>query len=157
MISRSRSPVYWTGLSQEVRRCSWFFKGIDSGFIPYEENIAEQLEHEYQLCLQTNQWQRQITLKNGETIAIHSSTVIVHFFTSTQNGGTLWKNSSVTSKRTRMVRRGVKEFEIESGEETQIDHLLFLVHGIGAFCDLKMRTVEEVGMAKFLIYSDIWN
>lgn len=47
--------------------------------------------------------------------------------------------------RPRVVKRGVDEFHIEEGEPEKVDHLLFLVHGIGSVCDLKFRTVEEVG------------
>lgn len=38
------------------------------------------------------------------------------------------------------------EFDIDEGEPSHVDHILFLVHGIGSVCDLKFRTVEEVGM-----------
>jgi hypothetical protein len=42
------------------------------------------------------------------------------------------------------VKRGVDDFDIDEGEPVKVDHLLFLVHGIGPVCDLKFRTVEEV-------------
>lgn len=41
------------------------------------------------------------------------------------------------------------EFDIDDGEPETVDHLLFMVHGIGSVCDLKFRAVEEVGMAVF--------
>lgn len=44
-----------------------------------------------------------------------------------------------------MVKRGMDEFDIDEGEPEKVDHVLFLVHGIGSVCDLKFRTVEEVG------------
>lgn len=45
-----------------------------------------------------------------------------------------------------MVKRGgFDDFDIEDGEPEKVDHLLFLVHGIGQFCDLKFRTIIEVG------------
>jgi hypothetical protein len=47
------------------------------------------------------------------------------------------------------VKRGVDEFDIDEGEPVKVDHLLFLVHGIGPVCDLKFRTVEEVGELSF--------
>lgn len=49
------------------------------------------------------------------------------------------------ASRPRVVKRGVDEFNIDEGEPEKVDHLLFLVHGIGSVCDLKFRTVEEVG------------
>lgn len=44
-----------------------------------------------------------------------------------------------------MVKRDLDDFTIEPGECQKVDHLLFMVHGIGSACDLKMRSVEEVG------------
>lgn len=46
------------------------------------------------------------------------------------------------------MKRGTDEFTIDDGEPEQIDHLLFMVHGIGSACDLKFRKVEEVGRFK---------
>lgn len=51
-----------------------------------------------------------------------------------------------TGSRPRIIKRGMDEFHIEDGEPEKVDHLLFLVHGIGSVCDLKFRSVEEVGM-----------
>lgn len=42
-------------------------------------------------------------------------------------------------------RGGFDEFDISDGESETVDHLLFLVHGIGQFCDLKCRSITEVG------------
>ncbi|KZC15152.1 SEC23-interacting protein [Dufourea novaeangliae] len=48
ILRRQRSPVYWSGSSTEVRRCSWFFKGpTESRYVPYDESTAAKLEEEY--------------------------------------------------------------------------------------------------------------
>lgn len=44
-----------------------------------------------------------------------------------------------------MVKRDLDDFHIAQGESQKVDHLLFMVHGIGSACDLKLRSVEEVG------------
>lgn len=44
VTERTRCPVYWPGEITNVRRCSWFFKAIDSRFMPYEEHISDLLE-----------------------------------------------------------------------------------------------------------------
>ena len=45
---RTRKPVYWQGPSQQVQRCSWFFKrDSDYRFVPYAEDIADILENTY--------------------------------------------------------------------------------------------------------------
>lgn len=35
------------------------------------------------------------------------------------------------TNRPRVVKRGIEDFNIEDGESEQIDHLLFMIHGIG--------------------------
>lgn len=45
-----------------------------------------------------------------------------------------------------MVKRGVEEIEVEDGESSQVDHLVFVVHGIGPICDFKLRNIVEAGM-----------
>lgn len=48
--------------------------------------------------------------------------------------------------RPRVVKRGVDEFdEIADGEPSQIDHVVFIVHGIGPTCDLRFRNIIECG------------
>lgn len=52
--------------------------------------------------------------------------------------------------RPKVIKRGLDEFHIEDGEPETVDHVLFLVHGIGSVCDLKFRTVEEVGTFRII-------
>lgn len=155
ILRRQRTPVYWIGAPTEVRRCSWFFKGAtESRYIPYNESIAVKLEEEYKQACLTNNWNRRVDLNNGEYVIFHSATVQVHYLqlTSPDLAGS-WGNSAGSedttylqgaASRPRVVKRGVDEFNIDEGEPEKVDHLLFLVHGIGSVCDLKFRTVEEV-------------
>ena len=43
-----------------------------------------------------------------------------------------------------IVKRGIEGFDISDGEPTAIDHLIFLVHGIGSVCDIRFRPIVEV-------------
>ena len=46
---RERTAVYWEEAPSTVRRCSWFFKGsLETRYTPYDEDMAEKLEEEYQ-------------------------------------------------------------------------------------------------------------
>ncbi|EDV31730.2 uncharacterized protein Dana_GF14409, isoform D [Drosophila ananassae] len=139
---RTKTPVYWEGKAIEVRRCSWFYKGVDSKYVPYTEDTAALLESEYQRSAETGEWHQKIMLANGEQVVFHGPTVIVHFLPQ-QNGDT-WGASTQGSMRPRVVKRDLDDFTIEQGESQRVDHLLFMVHGIGSACDLKMRPVEEV-------------
>ncbi|KOX76153.1 SEC23-interacting protein [Melipona quadrifasciata] len=155
ILHRQRSPVYWTGESTEVRRCSWFFKGpTESKYVPYDESTAAKLEEEYKQACLLNNWNRRIDLNNGEYIIFHSATVQIHYLTAVSPELTAsWGNSAGSEdstylqgaySRPRVIKRGLDEFQIEDGEPETVDHVLFLVHGIGSVCDLKFRTVEEV-------------
>ncbi|XP_012139228.2 uncharacterized protein LOC100879519 isoform X2 [Megachile rotundata] len=146
ILRRQRSPVYWSGTSTEVRRCSWFYKGpTESRYVPYDESTALKLEEEYKQACMTNNWNRRIDLNNGEYIIFHSATVQVHYLTpSSPELAASWGNSAGAGSRPRVIKRGMDEFHIEDGEPEKVDHVLFLVHGIGSVCDLKFRTVEEV-------------
>ena len=139
--ARTRTPVYWTGDSDNVRRCSWFFK-VDSNFIPYDECIADLLEHEYQEAFATSDWHRRVELPNGEQVVFHDANVIVHF--QHKASADTWGTPASPVSKPRVVKRGIDEFHIEDGDCDKVDHLLFMVHGIGSVCDLKFRTVEEV-------------
>ncbi|XP_017132370.1 nascent polypeptide-associated complex subunit alpha, muscle-specific form isoform X2 [Drosophila elegans] len=139
---RTKTPVYWEGKAIEVRRCSWFYKGVDSKYVPYTEDTAALLEAEYKRSAETGEWHQKIMLAGGEQVVFHGPTVIVHFLPQ-QNADT-WGASTQGSMRPRVVKRDLDDFTIEQGESQRVDHLLFMVHGIGSACDLKMRSVEEV-------------
>lgn len=139
---RSRTPIYWTAENTEVRRCSWFYK-VDSRWCPYDEGISELLESEYQEALASKEWHRKIDLPNGEQVVFHDANVMVHF--QQQSNSDAWGTPVANAiAKPRVVKRGIDDFHIDEGDCDQIDHLLFMVHGIGSVCDLKMRTVEEV-------------
>ncbi|XP_063981008.1 phospholipase DDHD2 isoform X2 [Diachasmimorpha longicaudata] len=146
ILKRQRVPVYWSGEPTEVRRASWFYKGPgESRYTPYEESTAARLEKEYKHACNSDHWNRRVELNNGEYIVFHSATIQIHYLqASSPELVASWGNSTGTSSRPKVVKRGVDEFHIEEGEPEKIDHLLFLVHGIGSVCDLKFRSVEEV-------------
>ncbi|CAH0562166.1 unnamed protein product [Brassicogethes aeneus] len=142
ILRRQRKPVYWKGEPSVVQRCSWFHKGqTDGRFIPYDENVATKLEEEFKIAFEQNQWHRKVELSDGETVVFHAPDVLV-LFPPTQ-APDAWGNTQ-TQSRARLVKRGMDEFDIDEGEPATVDHVLFMVHGIGSVCDLKFRTVEEV-------------
>lgn len=91
---RLRTPAYWTAENNEVRRCSWFYKGIDFRLIPYDEHVAEQLEEEYKDASHTGEWQRKIPLTSGETVVFNGPSDILHFLQS--KSADEWNNEVVS-------------------------------------------------------------
>ncbi|KAM6183145.1 SEC23-interacting protein [Erethizon dorsatum] len=144
LYDRVRKAVYWEEEPAEVRRCTWFYKGdTDSRFIPYTEDFSEKLEAEYKKAVTTNQWHRRLEFPSGETIVMHNPKVIVQFQPSSVPDE--WGTTQDGQTRPRVVKRGVDDSldEIPDGEMPQIDHLVFMVHGIGPVCDLRFRSIIE--------------
>lgn len=80
VVNRERNCVYWKAPTTEVRRCSWFRRGSADGvFVPYEEYMALVLENQYQIASQTNQWNREVELPNGDRVVFHAPDVLVLF------------------------------------------------------------------------------
>ncbi|KAG1951072.1 SEC23-interacting protein isoform X2 [Pimephales promelas] len=144
LYDRTRTSVYWEEEPTEVRRCSWFYKGdADSRFIPYSEEFSEKLEVEYKKAVTTNQWHRRLEFPSGETIVMHNPKVIVQFQPSAMPDE--WGTTQDGQTRPRVVKRGVDDDqdEVPDGEMAQVDHLVFMVHGIGPVCDLRFRSMVE--------------
>ncbi|XP_074531450.1 SEC23-interacting protein [Halichoeres trimaculatus] len=144
LYDRIRTAVYWGEEPTEVRRCSWFYKGdSDSRFIPYSEEFSEKLEAEYKKAVSTNQWHRRLEFPSGETIVMHNPKVIVQFQPSSLPDE--WGTTQDGQTRPRVVKRGIDDDhdEVHDGELPKVDHLVFMVHGIGPVCDLRFRSMVE--------------
>lgn len=144
LYERLRRAVYWAEEPTEVRRCTWFYKGdADSRFSPYTEDFSEKLEAEYKKAVTTNQWHRRLEFPSGETIVMHNPKVIVQFQPSAVPDE--WGTTQDGQMRPRVVKRGIDENldELPDGELPLVDHLVFMVHGIGPVCDLRFRSIIE--------------
>ncbi|XP_070539993.1 triacylglycerol hydrolase DDHD2-like [Ptychodera flava] len=142
--ARVRNAVYWEEKPTEVRRCTWFYKGDgDNKFTPYLEKFALKLEEEYQVAVTNNLWHRRLEFPDGEAVVMHNPNVIVHFRPTSHPDE--WGTVADSNVRPRVVKRGMDEdiSEVEEGEPNQIDHVLFVVHGIGPVCDLRFRSIVE--------------
>jgi phospholipase DDHD2 len=154
---RIKIPVYWKdGLNDEmeVRRSSWFFKNGVNTWVPYDESLSTHLEEEYQSCVQSGQWKREIRLKDtNEAIRMITPNMMFHL-PSEQSSitgkldewGQVQPPSQDPSLVPREVHRGIEGIidDIPDGEDMACDHLVFVIHGIGAACDTKFRPIHEV-------------
>ncbi|XP_068183076.1 SEC23-interacting protein isoform X2 [Antennarius striatus] len=144
LYDRVRTAVYWEEEPTEVRRCTWFYKGdADSRFVPYSEEFSDKLETEYKKAVSTNQWHRRLEFSSGETIVMHNPKVIVQFQPSSIPDE--WGTTQDGQTRPRVVKRGIDDDhdEVPDGELPKVDHLVFMVHGIGPVCDLRFRSMVE--------------
>nr|XP_034995456.1 phospholipase DDHD2 isoform X1 [Zootoca vivipara] len=141
---RLRYAVYWEEDESEVRRCTWFYKGDkDNRYIPYPESFSEELEDTYMICVTLDEWKKKLESPTREIIILHNPKLMVHYHPVTTTDD--WGASPTEQGRPRTVKRGVENIsaEIPNGEPLQIDHLVFVVHGIGPACDIRFRSIVQ--------------
>ncbi|XP_078106731.1 triacylglycerol hydrolase DDHD2 [Sander vitreus] len=141
---RKRYAVYWEQGPTEVRRCTWFYKGDkDTIFLPYPEDSSKSLEDAYMIAVTLNEWKRKLEFSNGETVILHNPKLIMQY----QPIGLQddWASSPSEQTRPQTVKRGVNNISVEipDGEPEKVDHLVFMVHGIGPACDLRFRSIIQ--------------
>uniref|UniRef100_A0A3B3H5Q0 DDHD domain containing 2 n=1 Tax=Oryzias latipes TaxID=8090 RepID=A0A3B3H5Q0_ORYLA len=141
---RKRYAVYWEQAPTEVRRCTWFYKGDkDTRFMPYPEDFSKMLEEAFKEAVTSDQWKKKIDFPTGETVIIHNPKLIMQY----QPIGLQddWISSPSEQTRPRTVKRGVDSIPIDipDGEPDKVDHLVFMVHGIGPACDLRFRSIIQ--------------
>ncbi|XP_034859916.1 phospholipase DDHD2 isoform X2 [Mirounga leonina] len=141
---RMRYAVYWDELASEVRRCTWFYKGDkDNKYVPYSESFSQVLEETYMLAVTLDEWKKKLESPNREIIILHNPKLMVHY--QPVAGSDEWGSTPTEQGRPRTVKRGVENIsvDIHCGEPLQIDHLVFVVHGIGPACDLRFRSIVQ--------------
>lgn len=86
---------------------------------------------------------KKIESPNREIIVLHNPKLMVHY--QPIAGSDEWGSTSTEQGRPRSVKRGVENIpvDIHCGEPLQIDHLVFVVHGIGPACDLRFRSIVQ--------------
>ncbi|XP_041642581.1 phospholipase DDHD2 [Cheilinus undulatus] len=141
---RKRYAVYWEQSPTEVRRCTWFYKGDkDTRFLPYSEDFSKSLEDAYMIAVTLDEWKRKLEFPTGETVILHNPKLIMQY----QPIGLQdeWVASPSEQTRPRTVKRGVENVSVEipDGEPDKVDHLVFMVHGIGPACDLRFRSIIQ--------------
>ncbi|KAM3611382.1 uncharacterized protein V6R79_017502 [Siganus canaliculatus] len=141
---RRRYAVYWEQAPTEVRRCTWFYKGDkDTRFMPYTEDFSTSLEEAYMAAVTLDEWKTKLEFPTGETVILHNPKLIMQY----QPVGPQeeWVSSPSEHTRPRTVKRGVDNISVEipDGEPEKVDHLVFMVHGIGPACDLRFRSIIQ--------------
>uniref|UniRef100_A0A8V5H515 Uncharacterized protein n=1 Tax=Melopsittacus undulatus TaxID=13146 RepID=A0A8V5H515_MELUD len=141
---RQRVAVYWEEEVAEVRRCTWFYKGDkDNKYIPYSETFSQELEEAYMTAVTQDEWKKKLESPSREIIILHNPKLMVHYQPAATSDD--WGSTPTEQGRPRTVKRGVENIaaEIPNGEPLQIDHLVFVVHGIGPACDIRFRSIVQ--------------
>ncbi|NXJ16615.1 DDHD2 Phospholipase, partial [Odontophorus gujanensis] len=142
---RQRVAVFWEEEVAEVRRCTWFYKGDkDNKYIPYSESFSKELEEAYMIAVTLDEWKKKLESPSREIIILHNPKLMVHYHPVATSDD--WGSTPTEQGRPRTVKRGVENIaaEIPNGEQPlQIDHLVFVVHGIGPACDIRFRSIVQ--------------
>ncbi|UJR15860.1 hypothetical protein I4U23_002786 [Adineta vaga] len=143
LITRKHTAVYWSNESNEIRRSKWFYSTSKSTrSIPCDESTDETLENLYFETCNQQSWSTKYEINNGNTTVIfdHPDQILMQC----KNNEAYPETKSFSEIRT--LKRGLpKHFsdEITTDEKDSIQHLCFVVHGIGAACDMKFRSLFE--------------
>ncbi|KAL4635973.1 phospholipase DDHD2 [Arapaima gigas] len=141
---RKRYAVYWEQAPSEVRRCTWFYKGDkDTCYLPYPEDFSDSLEEAYMIAVTLDEWKRRLEFPTGETVILHNPKLIMQYQPIMLQEE--WVSSPSEQTRPRIVKRGIENISVEipEGEPESVDHLVFMVHGIGPACDLRFRSIIQ--------------
>uniref|UniRef100_A0A8C9G4F0 DDHD domain containing 2 n=1 Tax=Pavo cristatus TaxID=9049 RepID=A0A8C9G4F0_PAVCR len=141
---RQRLAVFWEEEASEVRRCTWFYKGDkDNKYVPYSESFSKELEEAYMIAVTLDEWKKKLESPSREVIILHNPKLMVHYHPVATSDD--WGSTPTEQGRPRTVKRGVENIaaEIPNGEPLQIDHLVFVVHGIGPACDIRFRSIVQ--------------
>ncbi|XP_068128372.1 phospholipase DDHD2-like isoform X2 [Hyperolius riggenbachi] len=142
--SRRMLSVYWEEADSIVQRCTWFYKkGTLGTYVPYPENFSENLEEAYMIAVTLNEWEKRLEYPPSDLIVLHSPELMVHYKPS--RVPVEWGDVPSEQGHANTVKRGVENIaaEIPRGESEQIDHLVFMVHGIGPVSDALFRSVVQ--------------
>ncbi|KAG8512443.1 Phospholipase DDHD2, partial [Galemys pyrenaicus] len=107
----------------------------------YWDELAS--EETYMLAVTLDEWKKKLESPNREIIILHNPKLMVHY--QPVAGSDDWGSTPTEQGRPRTVKRGVENIsvDIHCGEPLQIDHLVFVVHGIGPACDLRFRSIVQ--------------
>ncbi|XP_062399009.1 phospholipase DDHD2-like isoform X1 [Sardina pilchardus] len=140
LTERIRRAAYWEEEPTSVRRATWFCKGAkDHHYIPYPESFSERLELAFMEAMLQDQWRKTVELPTGEVVILHNPKLATQWPSVTSIDD--W--ASTDHKNACSVKRGIENTgaEIPQGQPETIDHLVFMVHGIGPACDFRFRTI----------------
>ncbi|XP_067879374.1 phospholipase DDHD2-like isoform X2 [Heterodontus francisci] len=141
LARRMRHAVYWQETPTQVRRCTWFSKGEkDSRYNPYPEELSELIEKTYRDAVVTNEWNKKVEIPTGEVIILHNPKLMMHFQPSDE-----WGSAATEQSKPWTVKRGTEQTYGDTfvGEPVKVDHLVFMVHGIGPACDIRFRSIIQ--------------
>jgi len=151
---RFRRSVYWNEDDQAIRRCTWYYKKEGhTKFTPYTEQFSNKLEQIYYDVLMNGKWNQRIELNSlkQEMIIFYSYNSIIHYELNDDHIKDEWNTVNESPVKPRTVSRELTIDELEKydvclkdDELYEVDHLVFLVHGVGAICDFRLRTIKEV-------------
>ncbi|QQP51746.1 SEC23interacting proteinlike [Caligus rogercresseyi] len=140
-----------------IMRASWFYQGPTSHWIPFPESAVATLEAHYTDSSMGHQ--KRISLGNDLGIIVfHSREIMFYTPPSPQIDAARLDNWGQTnqvdikmalrkepSPTPRIVHRGLEGLPpIPEGESEEMEHLIFVVHGVGKYCDMKLRDLTGV-------------
>lgn len=155
VLNRTRRAIYWKEEPYTIRRCTWFYKKEGYvRYVPYPEDVADELETICSDVVKNGRWNQRIEFSDRSKgcLIFYNLNAIMHY---DSIDDVIKDDSNLivgNPHNPRILKRNLTLIEMKLYDETdydleesgEIDHLVFLVHGIGEFCDMRFRTIREV-------------
>jgi len=144
---RIRKTIYWDEEDSLVLRGTWCYRHNQGQIsnLPFDEEVASVLESRYQQACLENVWDQPIELPGSQDVVIFHNPSILKYYTDYSTFPDDYSNIDNDRSRGGDVSRGIINIDYdEEGESTEPEHLLFIVHGIGEFCDFRFRSLTQV-------------
>ena len=96
-------------------------------------------------CFTNNVWNRRVDLASHEFVIFYAADSVYHYISETTNQDG-WGAMMETHMTPRYAYRGVwlTNAQKERDEAAPVEHVVFMVHGIGDFCDISFRKLVDV-------------
>ena len=149
LVSRQRRAIFWQQDSQTVARVTWFFRTDgEYKYHPFDEQIAEEIEHFYVETVKKGVFPQRKELGPGDLLIVHSAELVIEAL---EKNDEIMQSAGPTTNSNQMLvrilKRGITDTHFEADlppDEIGVpDHLVFVVHGVGEVADFKFRKLID--------------
>uniref|UniRef100_A0A0X3PB28 DDHD domain-containing protein n=1 Tax=Schistocephalus solidus TaxID=70667 RepID=A0A0X3PB28_SCHSO len=156
---RQCKAVYWEEERSEVRRATWFFRPQnEQRVLPFSEVMCSRLEEQYRRAVESGTWGQKFDLPSEEneavsdTFVFHSPQSMIQYRAYPFLNGIPEPQHSFSSSGYEeashlcLLQRGLHADlanQLPEGDQRPVEHLVFVVHGIGSIYNLRGEGLVE--------------
>lgn len=97
-------------------------------------------------CYFSNTWNRRVDLSTRDFVVFYAHNSVYHYISNAENQAEGWSAMMENNYHPRYAYRGMwlTGTKLDQGESQAVDHIIFMVHGVGEVCDFSFRKLIDV-------------